>query len=103
MNVTPLKVSYCTTCKGRLKHIQETLPANVSTENKNAGVEFVIIDYDCPDGTKDWVKANFASEISSGRVRLAHYAPAPVFSMEHAKNLAARIATGDIICNLDAD
>ena len=99
----PGKVSYCITCKARLDHLKVTVPANLQAEANNPNVEFVILDYDCPQGTKNWVKANFRPEIEQGRIRIAHHAPAPVFSAEHAKNMAARLATGDIVVNLDGD
>jgi len=42
-----------TTCKGRLSHLKESLPFFVK--------QFplvVVVDYDCPDGTADWIMAN---------------------------------------------
>jgi len=102
-SATPHKISYCTTCKGRLSHLKQTLPANLAAERDNPNVEFVLLDYDSRDGLADWIKANFSEEIASGRLRYARYAPAEHFKMAHAKNMAHRLAMGDILCNLDAD
>ena len=98
-----LKVSYCTTCKGRLHHLKQTLPANLKAEEGNPNVEFVVLDYGSEDGLGQWIKENFSAEIASGRLRYARYEPAPHFKTSHAKNMAHRLSTGDILCNVDAD
>lgn len=96
-------VSYCTTCKGRLQHLKKTLIANMEAEQGNPNVEFVVLDYGCPDGTFDWLRQRFPGEIRSGRLRCARYNSAPTFEHAHAKNMAHRLATGSILCNVDAD
>jgi glycosyltransferase involved in cell wall biosynthesis len=98
----PFKISYCTTCKGRLHHLKQTLPANMAAEKDNPNVEFVVLDYGSEDGLADWIKQNFQEEMQSGRLRYARY-EAPHFKMAHAKNMAHRLATGDVLCNVDAD
>ncbi len=105
MNSAPLKVSYCTTCRGRLPHLKQTLPANLAAEKDNPNVEFVVLDYgdEGKDGNLgEWIKQTFPEELASGRLRYARY-EAPHFAMAHAKNMAHRLATGDIVCNVDAD
>ncbi len=99
----PETVSYCTTCKGRLKHLKESLLANMAAERSNVNVQFVVLDYGCPDGTFDWLKQTFGPEIESGRLKCARYESAPTFEHAHAKNMVHRLATGDILCNVDAD
>ncbi len=96
------KISYCTTCKGRAHHLMKTLPANLAAEAGNPNVEFVILDYGSEDGLGEWIQQNFANELESGRIRYAR-TEQPHFRMAHAKNMAHRVATGDILCNLDAD
>lgn len=104
VSTTPaLKVSYCITCKGRLYHLKRTLPLNLAAELKDRDVEFVILDYQSDDGLAEWIKATYPSELASGRLVHAYHSPAPHFKMAHAKNLAHRLATGEILCNLDAD
>ena len=105
MNSAPLKVSYCTTCRGRLPHLKQTLPANLAAEKDNPNVEFVVLDYgdEGKDGNLgEWIKQTFPEELVSGRLRYARF-EAPHFAMAHAKNMAHRLATGDIVCNVDAD
>ena len=103
MMTQPLKISYCTTCKGRLHHLKQTLPANLAAEKDNPNVEFVVLDYDSPDGLGEWIKENFQAEIASGRLRYARLDNEPHFKMAHAKNMAHRLATGDVLCSVDAD
>lgn len=98
-----MKISYCITCKGRLSHLQQTLPANVAAFAGEPDVEFVVLDYDCPERTAEWVRTQFPAEVESGRIRLARHEPAPRFRVEHAKNMAARLATGEVVCCVDAD
>ena len=43
------------TCKGRLHHLKQTLPLIVAMGTS----EVIVVDYGCPDGTGDWVEANF--------------------------------------------
>lgn len=103
MDGNALKISYCTTCKGRLHHLRETLPANLKAEEGNPNVEFVVLDYSSDDGLADWIKENFSEAMQSGRLRYARLDNAPHFKMAHAKNMAHRLATGDVLCNVDAD
>lgn len=96
------KVSFCTTCKGRSEHLKQTLPANMKAERGNPNLEFVVLDYGDADGLGEWIRAQFSDEIASGRLRYAR-SEQPYFRMAHAKNLSHRVATGDVLCNVDAD
>jgi hypothetical protein len=98
-----LKISYCTTCKGRAHHVQETLIANLAAEADNDNVEFVLLDYESNDGLEQWVRERLSAEIERGRVVYARHAPAPHFKMAHAKNMSHRLASGDILVNVDGD
>ena len=104
-----LKISFCTTCRGAeyLERLKQTLPENLKN-NTGAGnhdnVEFVIVAYGDAKVT-DWLKENYASEIKSGLIRAVDLPldQAEYFKMAHAKNIAHRMATGDVLCNLDCD
>mgnify|MGYP003386232729 FL=1 len=74
----------------------------MKAEEGNPNVEFVVLDYGSEDGLGDWIKANFQHEIDSGRLIYAR-TEAEHFKMAHAKNMAHRLATGDVLCNVDAD
>jgi glycosyltransferase involved in cell wall biosynthesis len=93
-----MKISFCVTCKGRLSHLCQTLPANLR-ETEGFETEFVILDYNCPDNTQHWIRKN----VNDDRVRV-YKTGAPVFyDSSHAKNIAHRLASGDILFSLDAD
>lgn len=86
-------ISFVTTCKGRLEHLRQTLPTMAAQPN----AECIVVDYDCPQGTANWVQANFPA------VRVVRVADAPVFRKAHAANLGAALAGAPWLCLIDAD
>ncbi len=101
-NRTPI-ISFCITCMGRLYQLRETLPANLELMAPHANVEFVILNYNSPDELHEWMREQHLDLIRAGRIRYA-LNPAPErFHASKAKNQAHRLATGDILVNLDAD
>lgn len=99
----PLKISFCTSCKGRAHHVRETLPANLAATADDPDVEFVLLDYQSDDGLGEWVAETQTEALRSGRLVYARMDVAPTFWMAHAKNVSHRLASGDVLCNLDAD
>src|SRR6185369_12427359 len=115
---TPLKISFCTTCKGRLDHLMETLPKNLENSKSWPNVEFVILAYN-DVSVIHWVLENYPEEVRSGKIVLSNVEMRPevdehgrvvspefmsdYFYYSHAKNAAHRMASGDVLCNLDAD
>lgn len=97
------KISFCTTCMGRLYNLRETLPANIAANISYPHVEFVILDYNSPDGLGQWMKENMMEHIESGRVSYYRTEEPQYFSMAHSRNIAYKVASGDIVNNLDAD
>jgi glycosyltransferase involved in cell wall biosynthesis len=49
-------ISFITTCKNRLSHIQETMPLLYAEAAKE---EIIFVDYGCTQGSSDWVKAHY--------------------------------------------
>ena len=96
-----LKISFCTTCMGRLHHLKETLPQNLINNADYPNTEFVILAYGDRE-VYDWVKDAYPEEIKTGRIKLA-FTEQEYFRMAHAKNVAHRLGTGDVLVNLDAD
>jgi hypothetical protein len=95
-------LSFCTTCMGRLEHLKRTMPANLdASEAKD--IEFVLLNYSSQDLCEDWVRQTFQREIATGLVVYYRYDGATQFHHAHAKNLAHRLARGQIVCNVDAD
>jgi hypothetical protein len=87
---------------GRLHHLRQTLPANLEA-NAGLPVQFIVLDYNSPDGVGDWMQSNFQAQIESGKLVYGRTAEPRFFNMAHAKNVAHRLASGRIVCNVDAD
>lgn len=81
-----------TACKGRLEHLKESLPRMVS----QAANEVIVVDYSCPQGTSEFVAANFPS------VRLVRVEE-DYFSNWRARNAGASVASAETLVFLDAD
>lgn len=97
------RISLCTTCMGRLGDLSRTLPVNLELNRSYDNVEFVILDYNSRDGLGEWVRRNFAREIDLGRVVYLRTDEPRYFQMAHSRNVAFLAASGDIVCNVDAD
>lgn len=90
---TPPKFSIITTCKGRLRDLKKTLPEFL----KQARAEVIVVDYDCPDGTAEYVSRTHPA------VRLVKIENQAGFNLAHARNLGAAQAKGRYLAFLDAD
>ena len=88
-----MKFSIVTTCKGRLHHLKQTLPRFLAQRD----TEVVVVDYDCPDGTKEYVRREHPA------AKVVPVIEAPVFNISRARNLGAEAATGEWLVFLDAD
>lgn len=97
------RISFCTTCKNRSHHLKETLPKSLEASKILPNREFIILDYNSEDDLEEWCKNNLQSEIKKGIVKYYKTTEPEFFHMSHAKNLSHRLATGKILCNLDAD
>ncbi len=98
-----LTISFCTTCMNRLFHLKQTYARNVKDNQNYPGVEFVLVNYNSQDGLHDWARKNLTEYIDRGLVNYYHTDEPDLFHASIAKNLAHKVATGDIVCNLDAD
>ncbi len=101
-------VVFCTTCKGRAQHVEQTLPINLSDNSPCNGYgvsKFVILDYNSQDGLIEYLK-RFQRWIDEGRLVVYSYREDVPFRMAHAKNMAHRLGMlegAEILVNLDAD
>jgi len=87
------ELCYITTCKGRLEHLKQTLPRVVHQPD----VSCVVVDYDCPDKTADWVTANYP------QVSVVRVTGEAGFNLARARNLGARNADAPWLAFFDAD
>ncbi len=100
-----MKIAFCTTCKGRVQHIEKTLPKNLADNSDYSDCIFVILDYGSPDHLLDYLRTDRADDMNSGRL-IVYSHKADSFCMAHAKNMAHRLGMlhgADVLVNLDAD
>lgn len=84
-------VSFVVPVKGRLHHLKQTLPGLVKLGH------VCVVDYDCPDGTGEWVNANFP------QVEVERVENAPIFNLSKARNIGARKVKTKWVCFTDCD
>jgi len=98
-------IVFCTTCKNRTQHLEQTLPRNLA-DNNLPNSKFVVLDYNSEDHMARHVLSNFKEELESGKLVYYKYHKKHAFRMAHAKNMAHRLGIiegGDILVNMDAD
>lgn len=66
-------------------------------------LEFVVLDYNSQDGMEFWAQENLGEYIASGKVVYYKTFEPSSFSHSHAKNLALKLGSGDILCSINAD
>lgn len=87
----------------RKHHVMQTLPQNIADNCQYPNIEFVLLDYGSTDGLEQWVEQEMQQHIESGiLVYYRTYAP-DNFMRSHSRNMAFRLASGDLLCNVDAD
>lgn len=81
-------IALVTPCKGRLAHLQRTLPAMLAT-----GCSVVVVDYSCPERAGNWALAAHADAARAGQLSVTHVAThGPRFSKSRAHNAGGRAA-----------
>lgn len=98
-----MQIVFCITCKGRVQHVERTLPQNLKD---NPGAKFVLLDYASQDHLLGYLKERQRSAIDSGLLAVYSYRTEGPFRMAHAKNMAHRcglLEGAEVLVNLDAD
>jgi len=86
-------LSFITVCKGRLAHLEQTLPLLAA----QPGTEAIVVDYGCPQDTGSWVRERFP------RVKVVAVDDDPGFCVARGRNLGAAAASAPWLCFVDAD
>lgn len=97
------KVSICTTCMNRLPDLKRTLPKNLEDNRDYSNLEFVLLDYNSDDGVANWVRRNLMQHVESGRLAFYSTRCSKYFKPNHSRNLSFRLASGEIVANVDTD
>jgi glycosyltransferase involved in cell wall biosynthesis len=80
-----------------------TLPINLRDNADYPKLEFVLLDYHSQDGLGDWIGKHLMEHIESGRLVYARTTEPEHYEMSHSRNVAFKLASGEIVCNVDAD
>lgn len=97
------KISCCTVCMNRTMHLKETLLRNIADNAGYSPQEFVLLNYGSSDNLHEWAQQTLGPYINAGLLVYYHNPEPTYFHMSHAKNMAFRLASGDILCSIDAD
>ena len=97
------KISFCTVCMNRLYHLKQTLPRSIKDNMDYPNVEFVLLDYNSEDGLENWVNTEMSDYIDSGVLVYYKTEEPEHFHRSHSRNVMFKLASGDILINLDAD
>jgi glycosyltransferase involved in cell wall biosynthesis len=97
------KISFCIVSMNRLYHLQETLVKNIEDNLEYENIEFVLLDYNSKDAIKSWVTNDMKKYVDMGILKFYTTSEPETFHRSHSRNVVMKLATGDIVCNLDAD
>ncbi len=97
------RISLCTVCMNRLAHLKQTLPQNIIDNLEYGNIEFVVLNYNSTDQMEEWFQQNMGVYVQMGIVKYYRTTEPKSFDHSKSRNMALRLAQGDIICNIDAD
>ena len=98
-----LKLSFCTVSMNRCHHLKKTLVQNIVDNISYPKIEFVVLDYNSTDGLNQWIAGELHEYIDSGVLVYFRTFDPKSFHRSHSRNLSFKLASGDILCNIDAD
>ena len=104
-----MKISFCTSCMGRLNQLQKTYVKNIEdclftqSTSSNIELEFILLNWNSQDGLDEWVETTLKKYRDEGLVKYFKTDFPTHFDMSRTKNITSIYATGDVICNVDAD
>lgn len=84
----------------RLFHLKQTYPKNLDS---CPDAEFILLDYGGRDGLGSWVRDELSDYLASGRLKFFRTNEPVYYHSSHAKNITHKLASGEILCNLDSD
>ncbi|KAF2329079.1 glycosyltransferase family 2 protein [Flavobacterium daemonense] len=97
------KISFCTVCMNRLSFLKETLPKNIEDNLDYGNLEFIVLNYNSADEIDEWINTEMSQYIELGVLKYIKTTEPKYFLRSHSKNVVSKQASGNIICNVDAD
>lgn len=86
-------LTFVVVCKGRLAHLQQSLPPMLAQANTAT----VVVEVECPDGTAEWVAANHP------QAQLVRHVENGGFNLSRARNAGLAAVTTPWMMFIDAD
>lgn len=97
-------ISFCSQCKGRKIHLEQTLLHNLKLIENYDDIDFVLLDFDSPDGLEEWIHTPiFEKYLKNGKLKYFKEENQPYYYQSAVKNLSHHLSTGKNIVNVDAD
>ncbi|KQX10224.1 hypothetical protein ASC72_21315 [Flavobacterium sp. Root420] len=87
----------------RLSFLKETLPKNIEDNLEYGNLEFIVLNYNSADELDEWINTEMLQYIEKGILKYIKTTEPKYFLRSHSKNVVSKEASGDIICNVDAD
>lgn len=97
------KITISTTCMGRTYDLKRTLIKNIMDNMDYPNVEFLVLNYNSKDDLDEWMKRYVSPWIEDGTVAYYKTTDPEFYEMGHSRNMCYKLATGDIVNNVDAD
>jgi hypothetical protein len=97
------RISICTTCMNRTYDLVKTLPLNILDNFTYPRVEFVVLNYNSQDDLDDFMRERMQPYMDLGILKYAKTVEPQFYDMGHSRNVAFKIASGEIVNNVDAD
>jgi len=92
----------------RIHYLKQTIDININlikkfNEDNDNKFELSLCNYDSKDGLDNYIKKNYQEHIDSGLLVYTRVINKKYFERSHAKNIAHKYSTGDVLINLDSD
>lgn len=100
------KISVCTTCMNRLEDLKQTYLKNIKDNIEYPNVEWVLLNYNSDPNICDidtWSLGLPKDRFAKDMVKYYKTEEPTYYSMAHSRNVAFKLATGDIVTSVDAD
>ena len=88
-----IQISIVTVCSNRLDYLKRTIPTFLNQSFS----ELIVVDYNCPQGTAEFVRKNYQT------ARIIQIKDGNKFNLSKARNIGAQEAKGEFIFFCDAD
>jgi len=101
-------ISYCTTVYNRFWQLKQVIKHNLTIINNFQPAEWIIVDFGGKDSPEisDWLLQNCSQSLEKGTLKYFRRdatLPDFIWNVSQAKNIAHRLATGQVLINLDGD